>query len=117
MAPVAPIRVALIDMPRMLNQLVERAIAGNPRVELVANVRQPGALRPDAAPQFVVAGGDGIGDADIVRLLDDLPAARVLVIRDDGRSAYLFARALDGLPLGQLSPRHLIALICAGATR
>lgn len=112
-----PIRVALIDMPRMLNQLVEEAVTRSPKLALVANVHEPSALRAEHAPAFVVAGGDGIDDTGIARVLADLPLARVLVIRDDGRSAYLFSRALGGVPLGELSPEDLVALICSSDGR
>jgi hypothetical protein len=105
------IRVALIDMPRLLNQLVEAAIVRQPGVELVANVREPNALRPDADPGFIV-GSDGIGDAEIASLLATLPLARIMIIREHGGSA-----SLDGVLLGELSPEQLVAVIRNEAAR
>jgi hypothetical protein len=102
------IRVALIDMPRLLNQLVRGVIVEHPELELVANVREPGALAPDALPHFVVVGGDGFAEGEIECALAGLPLARVLILRDDGRSAFL-----DGVPVGELSPDRLAQLIVA----
>jgi len=105
-------RVALVDLPRLLREIVERAVAGQPDME-IAELRAGGdlsdALRA-ARADVVVSGADH--DYDELRdLLDRRPRLKVLTVADDGREATLYELRPARTQLGEVSPETIVEAI------
>jgi hypothetical protein len=100
-----PVRVALLDLPQMMSEIVKDIL--------------------DQAMDVAVVKASEREDADVVILAtdgDDLPAAgriqlarrataRVIAINGQGRSAYLYELRPHRTPLGEVSADSLLAAI------
>ena len=100
----------LIDMPRMLQEIVRDVAGDDPLLEVVAVLDCIGDVEEAArayAPEVVVTDADGCDRAAIARLLDAQPRVRVLTIEGDGRRGVLHRLMPEALPLGELSRERL----------
>ena len=103
-AAVKPIGIVLLDMPRMLREIVIDTIEQQPDMEMLgeffaftdalATIERTGA-------EFLVTDVTTAGCGSVTRMLDEHPFVRVLGIADDGDSAYVRAS------LGAVSPPDL----------
>ena len=101
----------LVDMPRMLRDVVVDAISRADDVELVGDVDALGAREAlrEAAVDFVITGRD---DSRLATgLLSVRPRLKVLAMIDDGRESALYELRPEKVPLGELSPRRLVAIV------
>jgi DNA-binding NarL/FixJ family response regulator len=107
----APTRILLIDMPRMLREIIESTLASEPDMDVVGAV---------AVEEALAATVDG-ADADVIvvgaaarelvdrcrRVMATRPLVKVLAVASDARSATLYELEPATHALGELSPREL----------
>lgn len=104
-------RLLLVDLPRLLRDIVEDAVSLVEQIELVGAVessflRESG--RTNGA-DFVVVGHD---DPRLVgELLAAQPSMKVLAIIGDGVQSALYELRPHRIPLGELSPERLVEVI------
>ncbi len=102
----------------MLGEIIQRAVAGQPDMEIVDELPQDQML----AEALMRTGVDVLifaGDHDpttLQRLLEELPRLKVLVVSADGRETALFELRPQRTPLGEVSPQTIVDAI-RGACR
>ena len=106
------IRILLVDMPRLLQDVVTRILEPHADLEVVvpagSGSRAVLDLVRGAAAEVVVTGVRGAALADLLaQLVQSRSPSRVLAVADDGQHALLCT------PLGDLSPDGLLAAIRA----
>jgi hypothetical protein len=103
-SPVDRIRVAIVDVPRMLRDIVESVVSHESDLEVVeggtheADVTIVGLARAEDAHRYAP-------------LLYARPRHRVLALVADGRDAYLYELRPHLSPLGSIAPDGLLAAI------
>jgi DNA-binding NarL/FixJ family response regulator len=110
---VEPSRIVLVDMPRILREIIERAVADEPDMEIVDSEAGNMPLREAieaSEPDFVIAGAD-YDFGEVARVLDERPRLRVLAVAGDGREAFLYELRPTRTPLGEVSPRTIVEAI------
>jgi DNA-binding NarL/FixJ family response regulator len=110
-AGVPPTRIVLVDMPRVLRDIVVAALVDEPDLEIVGG--QGGTLGQTVASSqadFVIAGAD-YDFAEVARVLDERPRLRVLAVAGHGREAFLYELRPTRTPLGEVSPRAIVEAI------
>jgi chemotaxis response regulator CheB len=103
-------RVLLVNLPRLLSEILRTAITEHEDLDVAAAVTgdyaQVAALLARVDIDVVVISADNGHSAGIVgRLLDTRPAQRVVVVADDGRRGYVWQ------PVGELSIARLLEAI------
>jgi DNA-binding NarL/FixJ family response regulator len=112
------IRIALVDLPPMLESIVRDVVAAQSDMEVVdppERLRGPAAAELDA--DVVVVGRGAGGEEALEQLLDARARLRVLAISSDGRSGALFELVPRERPLGDISPTSLLGAIRKSARR
>ena len=107
-------RIALVDMPRMLNEIFEQTVSNDVQLELVGNFREQSELEAairQCSADFVIAGCDSVPEDDLGRLLGGRPEVKLLAVLRDGRDSTLYE--LKRVPLGERSPEQLVGEIIA----
>ena len=105
-------------MPRLLREIIARAVAGQPDMEIVDDL-PPDDLAPEAlrrAGADVVISAGYHDSATVDRLLCELPRLKVLVVSADGRETALHELRPTRTALGEVSPRTIVDAI-RGACR
>jgi DNA-binding NarL/FixJ family response regulator len=110
------IRILLVDIPRLIGDMIEDAAVGDPRLEVVGRLSDPGDLvravdRADAG--VVVTRAANEEGADVARLLRRRPALKVLTLAGGGRHACLYELSLRRRQLGELTPGSILDVIRA----
>jgi DNA-binding NarL/FixJ family response regulator len=117
------IQILLVDMPRMVEQMIEQAVVAQPDMHVVATVPEPESL-VDAAratrPDFVIFGlpvdeEDGF-PAVCVELLTEQPRTKVLGIAVVAGHAYLYELRPERTPIGAVAPEDIVSAIRTAAT-
>jgi hypothetical protein len=104
-----PVRVALLDLPRMLSEIVEEILDQAEDVTVVAAGDEP---RTDV---FIVgAQHDELPPVGLAQL-ERQPKAKVLTIDRNGRDAHLYELRPHRTALGELSADTLLSAV--GAAR
>ena len=101
----------------MLREIIERAVAGQPDMEIVdlpPDGIAPEALRRAGADVVISAGPHDSAAVD--RLLCELPRLKVFVVSADGRETALHELRPHRLDLGEASPQTIVDAI-RGACR
>jgi DNA-binding NarL/FixJ family response regulator len=113
--PSQPVRILLVDMPRLVRDMVENAARSDPGVEVVGVLRDADAI-----------GAASAGDAEVIvvgveqrelpagcrALLDERAAGlRLLGIEAGDGGAYLYELRPRRSPLGELSPAEVVDAI------
>lgn len=98
----------------MLRQIVREAVATVSDIDIVGGV--PGSLDDldkviAARPDVVVVGREEASDAAVARLLRERHGVRVLGISSDGAQTTLYEMRPHQVPLGELGPAALAAVI------
>jgi DNA-binding NarL/FixJ family response regulator len=118
---VAPIRVLLVDMPRLLRDLVSEAIDAAPGMEVVGAITDAGDLAAVVADTdadvVVFTSADEELPVAFRRALDAHARLRLLALDPDGRDMRAFALALRERRLGPGSPEAVVAAIRAPSKR
>jgi hypothetical protein len=123
---VKSIRILLIGMPKMLQDLVKGILSAQPTIRTVEEVDEPQLLdRMDSSPQasrsdetevFILS----LHNEDLPeigrRILTTYPEAGLLGISSDGRKAVLYELRPHAIPLGELSPASLVDAVVRRAT-
>jgi DNA-binding NarL/FixJ family response regulator len=106
-------RIVLIDMPRLLREIVKQATS---EFDVVAEYDGPADLTravDEHRAQIVIAGADAADVQAFERLVVLRPHVKVLGISADGRSTTLVELAPRRKELGELSPDRLRAAVHA----
>jgi len=112
-AGVSCIRVLLVDLQRMLREIVATIVGAEPDLELVGEVANPEALvahTERTRPDLVIAGSDPALARLTYQLLDDFPRLRILEVDVDGDRGFLYELYPQRKKLGELSPESLLAV-------
>jgi chemotaxis response regulator CheB len=104
----------LLGMPTMLRQIVREAVATAPDIDVVGDL--PGSLEHldgviAARPDVVVVNREDASDAAVARLLRECGGIRVLGVSPDGAQTTRYEMRPHQVPLGELGPAALVALI------
>jgi DNA-binding NarL/FixJ family response regulator len=114
----ATIHVLIWDAPNMLRSILERVIADEPDMELMAEPPEPGPLPSGAPPApdvLVVDGRDADAGERGRALLGRWPQSRVLMFTAHGHKVVLYELVPQGSDLGELSPGQLVQAIRSAA--
>jgi DNA-binding NarL/FixJ family response regulator len=101
------IRIVLIDMPRLLREIVKQATS---EFCVVGEYERPPELTravDSHRAQVVIAGAESVEGAAFERLILLRPHVKVLGVSADGRHTTLFELAPRRRQLGELSPDRL----------
>ncbi len=104
------IRILLMDMPRMLREIVREVVDPDPGLTIVGELPERGEHLLDALPfepEVVVTGRDGLSAAAVDELLVAQPRLRILAIGDDGGRTVVYRLRPERVLLGELSPAAL----------
>ena len=104
-------RIVLVEMPRILREIIEQAVADEPDMEIVEGDAGPLLEAVEASKaDFVIAGADyDLGE--VARVLAERPRLRVLAVSGVGREAFLYELRPTRTPLGEVSPRTIVDAI------
>jgi hypothetical protein len=100
-----PVRVAVVDLPQMLSEIVKDILNQAPDVAIVD---PDGPEEVDVA--IVAARGDELPPTGHVMLLRR-PTVKVLTISGEGRHAHLYELLPHRTPLGEVSAETLLAAV------
>jgi hypothetical protein len=110
--------IALIDMPRMLREIVDEALSTRSDVRLVDENRDDslvGAIDRSGAA-FAIVSSESVGPAEVCRLLDERPRVKVFAIADGGRDGCLYELRPNLVLVGELSPESLVQTVLGEST-
>lgn len=120
--PLQPIRVLIVDMPRMLHEIVHRSVDECDDMLVVGSLHEhdEGVLVQqveETEPEVVVIGAD---HPDVLAkrcpaLLENRAMTKLLAVADDGGETFLYELRPARTPLGELSPTALLAAIRSAA--
>jgi len=109
--PAATRRIVLLDLPRMLADLVREIVAADDGLEVVG---EGAAVLAAADPDFVIVGGDGAALPESCRdAFDAHPHLTVLALTGDGRHGDLWSLAPRHVALGEVSADTLLTAMRA----
>jgi hypothetical protein len=112
---IAPARILLLGMPRILRDLIRSIVDRQPDMRVVAEIEDDGVeLRRIERPRadFVIV---GLRDSDLPTVCDRLlrirPATKIVGVSREGRRAILYELRPHAEPLGEMSQQTLLDLI------
>jgi hypothetical protein len=108
-----PSRIVLVNLPRILRDIIGGAVDEEPDMEVVGQLPADSPLRCAVEQQeadFVIAGTD-YGFEEISEVLTQHPRLQVLEVAGDGRESFLYHLRPARTPLGELSPRSIVDAI------
>ncbi len=108
-----PSRIVLVDLPRILRDIIGDAVDEEPDMEVVGQLPADASLRRVVEQQeadFVIAGTE-YGFDEISEVLVQHPRLQVLEVAGDGRESFLYHLRPARTPLGELSPRTIVDAI------
>jgi chemotaxis response regulator CheB len=109
---VAPIRILLVAMPRLMRDIVEAELLAQPDMTLVGVSDTTAGLVDeirDSAPDFLLIGADH--DCAVQTLLENRPFMRVLEIEPHAADAHLYELRPRRIDLGEVSAADLVTTI------
>lgn len=115
-----PTRIVLVDLPRMLREIIADAVVREPDMSLAGHVADGDDLLAtidETDADVVIVGAEGFPAREVRRLLGVRPTLKVLLVTGDGREAALYELRPHEEPLGELSPRTLVAAIRTAVQR
>src|SRR5439155_241883 len=105
-------RILLVEMPRMLCDIVADVLSAEPDMEVVGVLSSRGKLRATVAETradvVVLALGDSRLPKDCERLLRAHPRLRVLGVTSEGRRGFLFGLRSLKRSRGALASEHVV---------
>jgi DNA-binding NarL/FixJ family response regulator len=118
---IAPARILLLGMPRILRDLIRSIVDRQPDMRVVGEIdddrvelRRVQRSRAD----FVIV---GLRDSDLPdvcdRLLRQRPDTKIVGVSQEGRRAVLYELRPHAQPLGEMSSQILLDVIRRGGTR
>lgn len=108
-----PRRIILVGLPRMLNDVVKKIIAGQPDLQVVADVGCASDVVHAVADHDadLVIADPACTDGAIERLVGQRSSLRLLEVEADGSSACLSELRPHRVSLGEISPERLLEAI------
>jgi DNA-binding NarL/FixJ family response regulator len=111
-------RVLVRDVPQLVRDVLEHAIATQPDMELLREYASTFGPSPMGVPDVVVVGTQDPDDDRVVStLLSGWPRSQVLMITIDGHHAALYELHPRRTRLGEVSPLELLDAIRSTARR
>ena len=107
-------RIVLVNLPRMLREIIEDVVAAAPDLDVVETLDKPTgliAVVDGAKADFLIAGDDALEDVGV--LLRERPRLKVLAVAGDGRQTFLYELRPQEVSLGEVSPQNLLEAIRA----
>ena len=108
------IRIVVVDMPRMVRDIVKYTVSTDDQVDLVREYTErtdlAAAVEQDR-PQFVIVGSEAFGSEHVAAALEVSPRLTVLALTADGRKLQLHELTPTRLEFGEISPRRLLEVI------
>ena len=104
----------LVDMPRMMRDIIGTILAGEPDLEIVGELDTGDALIDCAQrtwPDFLIIGSEPSAVAASKRLLAGRRPLRVLEVVEEGRMGYIYERSPERIFVGDISPDVLLAAV------
>jgi chemotaxis response regulator CheB len=118
-AAIEPIRIVLVDLSRLVADLVERAVERQPDMVVVARAERRDVLLElgrATEPDVVVVGLHGAGlPGDCLELLLERPRMSVLGIEAHDGRAWLYVLRPQELEIGEVSPEDVVETIRSAA--
>jgi chemotaxis response regulator CheB len=115
------LRIIVVDMPRLVRDMIERAIVAEPDMALSAVLESPRQLAQVARaerPHFVILGITGKTlPTECREMLSEQPTIRLLGIEATAGDGHLYELRPHREPLGEITPSHVVAAIRAAAQR
>lgn len=108
------IRILILDVPRMLREIIEEVLAGQSDMAVVGEFSSTDAVveAVDRTHADLVIGGAAARDRlDVARLLATFPRLKLLLVGVDARDTELHELQPRVVPLGELSPQTLLESI------
>jgi len=110
----APVRVVLLEVPKLLREILEHAMRSQGDYELVRDVWRidavPGEL--SATPDVVILGLNAAEDATLVpALFARWPAAQVMTVMQSGGDAAVYELSPRRQPLAHMSPDEILVTL------
>lgn len=108
-----PTRIVLIDMPRMLRDIVKELVLAQPDMQIVGEYEADtslGAAVERTEAEFVISGVP-TDEAGAGALLGERPHVKVLAVEADARQTFLWELRPQKVALGEISPRTLLGAI------
>jgi acyl-CoA synthetase (AMP-forming)/AMP-acid ligase II len=112
---VARTRIAFIDMPRMLREILDAALV-TLDVSLVDEHCNGGGLLAAvdrSRASFVIVSSEEIGPVEVCKLLQERPAVKVFAVADGGLDGCLYELRPNLVAIDELSPQRLVQTILA----
>jgi hypothetical protein len=106
-----PVRVLLLEMPRLLRDILAQAVQGHGDCELVKDVRRsrPACGGQPVSPDVVILGLTAVEDATLVAaLLARWPCARVVTLMPADEDVTAYELRPERRALGRLSPLEIV---------
>ncbi|MEV5409807.1 hypothetical protein AB0K60_13330 [Thermopolyspora sp. NPDC052614] len=113
-----PTRVLLAGMPTILREIVRRIMENEQDIMIIAEVPDVRPVMPEmakAGPDVVILGAEQMPESEVVELLRERCRTRILEISSDGSQTILFEMLPYRVPLGELGPESLLAVIRGAA--
>ncbi len=112
----AETRIAFVDMPRMLREIIDDALSRE-HVRLVDESMDGDGLvgavdRSGAA--CVIVSSESVGPVEVCRLLQQRPSVKVFAVADGGHDGCLYELRPNLVVVGELSPRVLARTVLGG---
>jgi DNA-binding NarL/FixJ family response regulator len=112
------LRIVLINMPRMLREIIREVVLPESDMEVAGDFSTPYGLLEAVErtrADFVITGTGDADLADVGRVLRERPRLKVLAVAADGRQTYLYELRPQKVHLGEVSPRNLLDAIRSAA--
>lgn len=115
-----PIRILIVGMPRLLRELVERAVSEQTGMEVVATSAELAAFGETVAatrPEFAIVPADnGELPLDCRDFFRERARVKVIGIGPIDGHAYLYKLCPERVALGEISPDDVVAAIRAASS-
>lgn len=116
------IQILLVDMPRIVEEMIEQAVVAQPDMHVVGAVRDPDALvraARETQPDFVIFGlppeAEGGFPDGCTELLEEQPRTKALGVAVEASNAYLYELRPERTPLGEVGPEEIVTAIRGAA--
>lgn len=116
------IQILLVDMPRIVEEMIEQAVVAQPDMHVVGAVRDPESLvraARETRPDFVIFGLPLDGESGFPEacseLLEEQPRAKALGVAVEASNAYLYELRPERTPLGEVGPEEIVTAIRSAA--
>jgi DNA-binding NarL/FixJ family response regulator len=107
-------RIAFVDLPRMLREILKNALLAHPDFSIVAEFTSDVSLTSAAtrsSADLLIAGMSDASDEDLDEVVNAYPRIKVLAIEAGGRWMFLYELHPRRITLGEVSPKQFVDII------